>query len=172
MTARRQDALFAQAQTNIQLLWESKDGLQQFVLKATHELFWLRGEYMRQSATETSTLVEQRLQDAAQNLQLNISTELEYTRFPKFMGMCLRVSHQGILHAEIYFGPTDAWDKIICVCPPQGYWETDNPYVKKRIKLWRDITQFDFNGVMSTIKARIDNPPPEEPDDDWDDTPF
>lgn len=168
-----QGQLFAVAMRNIRAQWKNQKGMKSFIGLAQLELWRLQGEYKYQKAEITARTMEQKLAEAAQNLQLKITTSLGYTRFPRFSGISLSISHENRLYGEIFIGPADEWDKVLFL-PPEGIYHQhqDNPYTKKHRRNWQTVEQFDFGKFITYVKENIDRPPIEYPDDDGDDLPF
>ncbi len=161
MTQNLEERLFVAAVRNIRSEWKKRKGIQSFVNLAIRELRYLQGDYKFQKAEIIAQVVKQKLAEAAQNLQLQITTRLESNRFPRYRGISLAVSNKNKLYGEIFIGPVDEWDKLMFL-PPEGTYNQhqENPYSKKRRKKWQTVAQFDFDAFMSAVKTEIDRPPP------------
>jgi len=158
--------LFESAMKQIRKHWKKRTVVKQFVAVTQSELRYIRYYYMMQMAQKTAIVIENQLKEAAEHLQLVITTKLERMRF----GIQVSVAHGGVHYGEIYIGPRDAWDKIMYLPPTGTRWydqHQENPYTKKRLKQWKIVSDFDFDAFMAVVKEAIDHPlPPEEDGDD------
>jgi hypothetical protein len=165
-----QDQLFAEAMKRMRNSWRTRTDLPKFESIAKGLIISIRDAYMFQVTETTFLKVTDKLTEAAEKLQLTISTEVDHSYFRGYRGRKMRLCHQKVhLGIEIYIGPQDVWDKIICFIPKNQFDESRNPYVKKRLGQWSNIDQFDFDALMTSIKNMIDNPPPLETFDDDED---
>jgi hypothetical protein len=165
-----QDLLFAEVMKRIRTNWRTRTDLESFESKAKGLISSILDEYMFQVSNQTAMQVQEKLTEAAQKLQLTINTKVYYSDFPGYRGRKLGLYHQDVhLGVKIYIGPQDVWDKIICFIPKKQFDVSRNPYVKKRLRQWSNIDQFDFDALMTSVKNMIDNPPPLETFGDDDD---
>lgn len=173
MTKELEERLFAATMRTIRAEWKKRKDIGSFANLAICEMRYLQGDYKVQKAQIIAYQVEQKLIGAAQKLQLQVATRLEITRFPRFSGISIQVSHQSIRYGEIFIGPTNDWDKLMFLAPQRGFWaHQDNPYTKKRLKEWQSVEQFDFDSFMACVKEDIDRPPVTDTGDDDDEMPF
>ena len=165
-----QQRLFDATIKNIRRCWKNKTGLAQFIAVAQDELRLIQDNYMVETTKLTAQKLKECLSEAAQKLQLSIDTEIQLVRH----GIQISIMNQGSRYGEIFIGPRDAWDKIMYL-PPTGelyFTHQENPYTKRRIRQWKNIEDFDFDGFMNIVKEAIDRPSPEEEFDDDDEIPF
>lgn len=171
----RQQRLFEGAMREIRKLWKTRTGLKPFVNAARDELRYIRYDYMEEASAQTAAVVDKKVTAAATLWQLVLTTKLEPTTFSGYAGRVVRIYHEGTGYAEVFIGPTDEWDRVMCFLPARRHsYGSSNPYTKKRLRFWKTLADFDFDALMASIKAAIDKPPEPEPvyDDDGDDIAF